>query len=384
MINTTSQTLYRLDNLNKEHERISYQMSTGKEIDNGSDDSKVFAREIYIKDKINVYEGIKVQIERTTAQNTASDSALTEMKTLLEYVKSEAIKAATDTTSEEGRSSIAVNFEGIKANIIMLGNEKIEGEYLFTGSNSMIKPFEEASNGEVTYEGNGYLREIAVEFGSYRDKGTTGLDAFYYANTEALSGEKLTFTDGIDRIVDEEGNEWLLDTSNPLDIRLNKSDFNGLTGDYMQVVSTANPDNPNEYITTSNVDNYLDSSGTTQTTINPKFEAKRSTFDMLDRVITALETNDVDALREEFDDIDGAHSAVNNAQADLGARNKVFELSYSRVNSKLTQFEIFYTQVASADIEKVAVEAKALEITFTSLYASIQRMNELSLVNFIR
>ena len=42
MINQTDQTLYRLSNLNAEQTRISYQMSTGKEIDKGSEDSTLY------------------------------------------------------------------------------------------------------------------------------------------------------------------------------------------------------------------------------------------------------------------------------------------------------------------------------------------------------
>jgi flagellar hook-associated protein 3 FlgL len=44
MIDLSSQMIYRIGNLNAESERISYQMSTGKVLQNGSDDSVLFAR----------------------------------------------------------------------------------------------------------------------------------------------------------------------------------------------------------------------------------------------------------------------------------------------------------------------------------------------------
>ncbi len=141
MIDLTSSTLYRLDNLNKAQIQLSYQQSTGKLIDRGSDDTQIFASEIYVQDKITVYEGITFQVEKTAAQNSNADSALASMKTLLEYVKAELLKALNDTNGATERSTIAVQLEGVKENMIMLANERIEGEYLFAGSNTTVKPF---------------------------------------------------------------------------------------------------------------------------------------------------------------------------------------------------------------------------------------------------
>ncbi len=64
MIRSTQETLYRLDNLNTQQERISYQMASGKKLQYGSDDANLYTREIYIDDKIRVYEGLKSQIEK--------------------------------------------------------------------------------------------------------------------------------------------------------------------------------------------------------------------------------------------------------------------------------------------------------------------------------
>ncbi len=114
MIRSTEQTLYRLDNLNAEQQRISYQMSTGKKLQQGSDDSNLYTREIYVDDKIRVYEGLKVQIEKTNAQNDVADSTLGEVKNLLTYVKSEVLKALNATTDPEAKAAIAINLAGIK------------------------------------------------------------------------------------------------------------------------------------------------------------------------------------------------------------------------------------------------------------------------------
>ena len=65
-------------------------------------------------------------------------------------------------------------------------------------------------------------------------------------------------------------------------------------------------------------------------------------------------------------------------------KNKIFEISLERVSSKLTQFDILSRNLGSADLAQVAIESKALELTYTALYSTISKTNELSLVNFLK
>ena len=711
MINMTQSTLFRLDNLNKEQIRISYQQSSGKILDRGSDNTNIFATEIYLEDKMSVYGGIKTQIDKTSAQNSNSDSALAEIKKLMEYVKSELLKALNDTNGASERASIAVQIEGVKANMLMLANEQIEGEYLFAGSNTTVRPFsEDPVSGKVTYEGDGYLREVAVEYGSYREKGVNGFDMMSFSNGKILDqnsslsssvsstaisnakfgeDDKLVFTYGDEKVVDKNGNEWkFVDTDgdgiingsedrklykhdssgNPTKLFLNvsatdnpneyesstelgyiyalnddtpnpaisiiepefytiknnpvsdgftftdgeeriidskgnewkfsdedgngkidddeknklyKYDSSGKTTEYLNVTSTGNDneyetgslltstndngdskllldstfyvnnvayeksadldlnsqdklvfsenqgriidadgnewkfddsnnngmfdddektklykydlngkteeyyevektDNIGEYKTVNSVDTVnLDSGGTksvemnsfslhtpsseassqilfkegegrivdqdgnewkfydennngtideseknklykfnrdgkteeffsvlktgnsgeyitssvgtvnldsggTKELVNPIFEVKNSIFDVLDNIIDGLKTNDIEKMRTGLEEITVSLDAVNVAHADLGARNKVFELSGQRISTKLTQFNIFYQTVSAADPAKLAIEAKSLELTYISLYSTINRLNELSLVNYLK
>lgn len=390
MIRSTQETLYRLDNLNTQQERISYQMSSGKKLQYGSDDANLYTREIYIDDKIRVYEGLKSQIEKTTAQNNTSDSTLAEAKNLITYVKAEVIKALNSTTDDNAKQAIAVNLKGVKENLYMLSNEQVEGEYLYSGSNSIVKPFEMDANGKVTYQGDGFLRKIAVEDGSYRERGVTGFETFMYTSSSALKGETLEF-DANERVIDQDGFEWKFidhdnadgdnDPTTGIDNdRIYKLDEDGkVTSEYL----TVSAGTTKAYqVTAPNVD------GT-------KFEAKASLFDVLDNIINALEKVDEngnvvteaqakESLKVGLDQISASFEAANLGHAKLGGRNKVFEISLERVSTKLNQYNILSQQIGAADLSKVAVEAKALELTFTALYSTINKMNELSLVNFIR
>jgi flagellar hook-associated protein 3 FlgL len=326
-----------------------------------------------------MYEGLETQIQKTNAQNNVADSTIGEIKSILEFVKSEMIKANTSTTTDEGLKAIAVNVEGMKQNLLDLANTQIEGEYLFAGSDSSIRPFSEDSSGKVNYDGDNQLRKVAVEDGSYRQRGVNGYDVMYYPTSTAYKGEELTFT-ADSKIFDEQGMQWKLNGSNDT---LEQYDFDGnLTGNQITgVVGDGN--SPETFTAIAPVDD-----GT-------KLIAKTSIFDVIDTVVNSL--NKVDSngnpISEEdakagiskgVDDIGDAYDGVNVAHADLGGRNRVFEVSLERVSSKLTQFNVLSTEIGAADLSKVAIEAKALELTYTALYSTINRTSQLSLVNFIR
>ena len=378
MINQTEQMSYRLSVLDAQYQKNSYQMSTKNILQQGSDDSMLYSRIISVDDKVRTYEGLQTQIERTNIQNNAADSSMSEMKKAYESMKTELIKANTSTTNASGIAAIVANISGLKENLYQLANTQVEGEYVFAGSDSSVKPFEKDTSGKVTYVGNNQLRKVAVEEGSYRERGITGFDMMMYPTASATKGETLNFSQS-DRIIDQEGNEWKLNS--PTNDTLTKYDLQGnITTDTLPVT--------NDGLTPPTF------SAVMPTTDGTKFEAKTNIFDLVDRALNALKKvdsvgnpiSDDDAkalIAKSQTELDKAYDGVNIAHAQLGGRNEIFESALDRVSSKLTQYNILSQQIGSADLAKVAVEAKALELTYTALYSTISKTNTLSLVNFL-
>jgi flagellin-like hook-associated protein FlgL len=125
-----------------------------------------------------------------------------------------------------------------------------------------------------------------------------------------------------------------------------------------------------------------------------KFEAKTNIFDFIDNTVNALkkvdsagnQISDVESkalISESLSNVDKAFDGVNIAHADLGGKNQVFQFSLERISSKLTQYNVLSEEIGGADLTKVAMEAKALELTYTALYSTISKTNQLSLVNFL-
>jgi len=211
MIDQTSNMMYHIDNLNTQYERVSYQMASGEVIDQGSDDSKLYGTLIDIEDKIRVTDGLKDQIDKTRALNDTADADMAEVKNALDGIKVDLLQALNAGTDRSDKLSIAANLRGIRDNMYDSVNESVNGEFVFAGSDTTAQTLKKSADFEVTgkieYGGDGFLRKVAVQPGSYRDRGITGYDAIYYDASKARAGENFTFSDG-ERIIDEDGHEW--------------------------------------------------------------------------------------------------------------------------------------------------------------------------------
>ncbi|MGJ0310247.1 flagellar hook-associated protein FlgL [Aliarcobacter cryaerophilus] len=371
-------TTYRLGNLDNYQAKLNFQMG-GSKLQFGSDDSVTFGRLTHTEDKIKTQKGIVAQIERADVLNKTSDTAMKEVKLLLEKIKAEElIKANTSTTSIEGLEAIAGVIEGYKQNLFNLANTQTEGQYVFAGSDASVKPFSMNPSGKVTYNGDSELRKVAVDEGSYRERGINGIDAFFYVADSASKGATLTFKAG-DRITDQDGKEWVFDN---VANTLTKTNWDGSTQPPLAVTPPVAP--ATEYTTTvPNID------GT-------KFEARRNMFDMLDEAISSLRGLDSagnptltyedrrTGISKAIDESTKAYDTAVIAHSELGAKNKTFEVSKERAESKITQLSILEKELGNSNLTEVATELKALEISYTALYSTINRTFELSLTNFLR
>ncbi len=378
MISQIDQTIYRLNNLDKLQEKLNFQHG-GKKLQHGSDDSVLFGRITSAEGKIRTYEGIKTQIERTQVQNNTADAAMGSMIEALRTVKSELMKANTSTTNDENLKAIAVNINGIRENLFTLVNTNTEGEYVFAGSDSSIKPFVKDANGNITYEGDNRLRKVAVEEGSYRERGVNGFDVMFFTSSSATKGDVLSFSAN-DRILDQNGNEWVLNS--PTNDTLTKMNKDGTaTTETLAVTAPVAPDT-NYSVTLPNTD------GTS-------FEAKTNIFDLLQDIVNTLNMKDengnaitrdevMQKLSTQIENIDKSFDSVNISHADLGAKNKVFENSLDLMTSKITQYKILETNLSSSDYTELALQAKSLELTYAAMYSTVMRTQELSLVNYMK
>lgn len=376
MVSSISTIKYNLSLLNQRNEKVTYQMSSGDALQYGSDNSQQYNQILSINNNVNSYSSILERIELSAAYNTTSDSAVAGMKDSMKSIQSLVEKALTATTSSDGKATIADEIESEKNTIYSLVNSSTSGQYLFSGSSSSTQAFQkDATTGKISYTATNDNKSVNVETGSYATQGVNGIELLYYTNNTAQVGEDLTFDEN-EIILDKDGNQYkLLDTNND-------GTYDGL---YLNGDSSNTPlsitDNGNGSYTVNNT-------GTTA------LESKHSIFDDLDKIINALRLKDSSGntitedeattlLSDALSKVTNAYDTMNITHAKLGTRTASIENYQSLVQTKLTNFNILQENYSAADDTALAIESKSLEITYTALYSTINKINNLSLVKYL-
>ena len=400
MIDTSNTMLFHIKNLNQKNDKVHYQMATGKVLEQGSDDSVLHAKVINIEDKLRVTEGLKSQVENTQALNEMSDDAIGDIKKSLEFIKIDLMKGLNAGMDSSDKLALSANLKGIRDTILDSANVQVDGEYLFTGSSTQKQTFVKDDdfkiNGKVEFGGDGFLRQVAVQPGSYRDRGVTAYDVAFYTNTSATSGKELTFSAG-ERIIDENGYEWKLNENKD---KLQKYDHNGIVTEPLKEISITNHTDAEE---TDGNKHSVQEKYTLTVPASPEgrlLEAKHNYFDDINVIINGLDgySTKLDGTRgpkatdglgteilktgltqtvHQFD-------ATNIGHGELGGRNYIFETSHDKLLVQETHYNILLQDTNGVDMAKLAMESKALELTYQALYSTIGKMNKLSLMDYIR
>lgn len=376
MVSSINTIMYNLSLLNSRNEKVTYGLSSNEALQYGSDDSSKYNQLLSINNSVNSYSSILDRIQSSTSYNTTSDTAVSSIKTSLESAQSLILKASTDTTDSDNKETIANELESIKDYIFSLANSSASNQYLFSGNSVTTQPFvKDETTGKISYVATNDNKTVNVETNTYNNQGLNGIELLYYTNQTAQTGEDLTFEEN-EIILDKDGNQYkLLDTDND-------GVYNGL---YLNGDSSQTPlsitDNGDGTFTTTNT-------GTTPLT------SKHSVFDDLDEVINSLKQQDkngnsitedeADSILSSYvDKIGDIYDNVNLAHAKLGIRTASIENYESIVQTKLTNFSILQETVGAADLTALAVESQALENTYTALYSTINKVNNLSLVKYL-
>lgn len=375
MVSSLNSMMYQLDQLGEINSKVTYGLSTGDALEFGSDDASTYDMVLSFQKEIRTYESIQSQIEDASVLNTFSDSALAEVKTHIETIQANLLESLNDTVNSDDKVIISNEINDIKASLLSLANTTADGKYIFAGTSYDTAPFvEDEVTGEVTYIGNNEDLNVNVDKGKYVTQGASGIEAFYYTTATAATGDTVEF-EANDVIIDSDGNEWkFIDSDNDGNIDTDKIYLNGDV--------TATSINVTDLGTTPATYSFTN----TETT---ELEVKHSLFDDLNEIITtlgdtSLTDDEQDAiLSVALENIESAFDNVNIAHSIVGSSTSLIENYGDVIQTKITNYTIFEEEYAAADLTELAMQSQALENTYTALYSTINRVNNLSLVNYL-
>ena len=377
MVSSINNIMFNLDMLNKRNEKNTYGLSSGDALQYGSDNSKQYNEILSVKNNVKSYTSILDKIQLSGAYNDTSDSAVSNMKNSVKSVQSLVLEALNGTNNSDTKEIIAANIESEKETIFNLVNSSVNGQYVFSGKNTDSASFEKDTvSGKINYTGSYDNKTLNVEDKTYATQGVNGIELLYTPSQSAELGSSLTFSTN-ERILDKDGNEYgLVDTDSD-------GVYDGLflNGDISNPISTTITDNGDGTYTASSVSVAL--------------ESKTSIFDTLDEIINALRQQDSSGnaitedaanqiLSNSLEKINSAYDNVNLNHAILGTRTSYIDNYEQITEAKLTNFNILYETYAGADLTALAIESQSLQNTYTALYSTINKINNLSLVDYLK
>ena len=153
MINRT--VLKSMEDSKNRLNAVQNRISTGKDIENPSDDPVKFTRAVsYKNDIINNREYID-NITNGVAWMQTSYGIMDEMYELVVDARDRALQGADDISSSTQRSAIGDEIDAILESVISLANTSSQNKYIFAGTETVgNKPFSTDEDGNVTYNGN--------------------------------------------------------------------------------------------------------------------------------------------------------------------------------------------------------------------------------------
>lgn len=138
------------------------QISSQRKVSTPSDDPSAFGQIVLDKSALSQTTQWIRNVDFGTARVDAADQALSQVQNLITRVRELTIQGSSDTTSAEGRRTIAKEVRQLQRQLIQLGNTEVAGQAIFAGTKTDVNPFTITSGDTVAYQGNNESQSIAV------------------------------------------------------------------------------------------------------------------------------------------------------------------------------------------------------------------------------
>jgi flagellar hook-associated protein 3 FlgL len=178
---------YNLGSIYEELNKANEIVTTGKRINNLSDDPVGLTQALNIRSTLSNIEQMERNINYGNSWLTASESALRSVQDIISDTKVLCIQMANATISPEQRASAAETVENMLDEIISLGNTDVAGNYIFAGTKTDTIPFDPTTR---AYSGDSNAFTIKISKNSTIEIGSSG-DAVFGNIFTTLSDLKI-------------------------------------------------------------------------------------------------------------------------------------------------------------------------------------------------
>ena len=168
--------------------RVREQIASQQRIAKPSDDPAIFGQAILEKSALADNGQWIRNIQFGTARVAVADQTLGQTQNLLARVRELAVQARSDTTSAQGRVTIAQEVRQLHRQVIQLANAEVNGQPVFAGTKTDAPPFVLGIGDAVSYQGNSESQSIAVGPNQTTEIVLPGDQVFAGATTNIFDG----------------------------------------------------------------------------------------------------------------------------------------------------------------------------------------------------
>ena len=133
---------------------VETQLSTDKELSAASQDPVVAMQIMNLNNLLASNAQMTTNVTTNQSYMTETDSALSNVSSLLATAQSHALAVTGSTATADQRTAAAQQINVIVQELMNLGNQQFDGRYLFAGSTTTVMPFTTTASGDIQYNGN--------------------------------------------------------------------------------------------------------------------------------------------------------------------------------------------------------------------------------------
>jgi flagellar hook-associated protein 3 FlgL len=172
--------LAALNQTQLETQEASMEISTGRSVNQPSDNPTAAALLVVNNDQATFTSGYLQSLSAVQGQLSTADSTLSSITSALQQAISLGVEAGGGTLSASDRAAIANQLQGIQSQLVSLANTAYQGHYVFAGTDTNTAPY--VVNGStasgVNYVGNTDVNQVSIGSGYKLSVNLPGLQLF--------------------------------------------------------------------------------------------------------------------------------------------------------------------------------------------------------------
>ena len=212
----SNNSLHNLNNNLRVIQKLDEQLATGKRINKLSDDPVGLSFSLRYKEDLAQNNQFQRSVDYAKSKIIQTENSISATNDILQRVRELAVQGSNDSNSKESRNSIASEIHQLYEQLVDIGNSQYNGEYIFNGQLTDIKPYD-STTAALTTPNQGMI-QLEVGKGISAGINVSGADIFGQAgdDTNAFSVLKQLETALLD-----DNTETISNSLNVIDDRMN-------------------------------------------------------------------------------------------------------------------------------------------------------------------